>query len=94
MRPDIKEAIDRYVTVGCPCGDFLTAVLSNDLMDALGRADAGNRDSIFDICSYVYNEIPGNCHGSRKAVKTWIAHEGLKGYHTRNTALAEKEGAE
>ena len=76
MKQNIKEAIDRYVSVGCPVGDFLTAVLSNDLMDALGRADNDNRDSIFDICSYIYNNIPASCHGSRKAVKDWIAHQG------------------
>ena len=79
MRPNIKEAIDRYVAIGCPCGDFLTAVLSNDLMDAFGMADEDNRFALFDICSYVYNIIPSNCHGSRKAVKDWIAHRGQQG---------------
>ena len=79
MQECIKEAIDRYVAVGCPVGDFLTAVLSNDLMGALGRADEYNKVAIFDICSYVYNEIPSGSHGSRKAVKDWIAHRGQQG---------------
>jgi len=66
-----KEAIDMYVEYGV-CGDFLKSVLSNDLMEAFGRADEENRESLFDICSYVYNDIPGNCHGSKKIVENWM----------------------
>ena len=73
MREDIKEAIDRYAKERCPVGDFLTAVLANDLMEAMGRADEDNRKDLFEICSYVYNHIPTMCHGSRKRVKEWLA---------------------
>lgn len=73
MREDIKEAIDRYAKERRPVGDFLTAVLANDLMEATGRADADNRKDLFEICSYVYNHIPTRCHGSRQRVKEWLA---------------------
>lgn len=72
IRPDIKESIDNYVEHGWPPGDFLQAVLSNDLMNSMGRADMDNRDGLFEICSYIYNEIPAPCHGSREAVAAWI----------------------
>ena len=72
IRPDIREALDRYASYGVPVGGFLTAVLSNDLMDAIGRADDYNRLTIAEICRYVCNELPTRCRGSREAVKKWI----------------------
>lgn len=72
MRQDTKDTLDRYAQQGIPTGGFLRAVLANDLMEAMGRADPGNRATMFEICSYVYNEIPYNCHGSYKIVDEWI----------------------
>ncbi len=73
MKNITKEGIDNYAQHRIPCGDFLTAVLANDLMGALGRADDENRKDIFEICSYVYSEIPSICYGSYKIVKAWLA---------------------
>jgi len=76
IRPEMKEALDRYAEQGVPLGDFLTALLANDLMEALGRADDGNREDINQLCCYVYNEMPSHCHGSHEIVRAWIAlHE-------------------
>lgn len=71
FRDDIKASLDRWVSIGCPTGDFLKAVLCNDLMGAMGRADDDNRRDLFAICAYVYNELPGDCHGSPEIVKAW-----------------------
>jgi hypothetical protein len=71
----LKESFDRYVEYGIPTGDFLKSVLENDLMGAFGRADILNRVILFDICVYVYNELPRECHGSREAVKNWLARD-------------------
>jgi hypothetical protein len=68
----IKNSLDRYVKEGTPTGGFLYAVLSNDLFEAFGRADIDNRMSLFDICSYIYGELPSTCHGSREIVNEWI----------------------
>jgi len=67
-----KDIIDAYVADGFPPGDFVTAVLANDLMEAFGHADDNNRAAMFDICCYVYNSIPGACHGSYEKVGAWI----------------------
>ena len=67
-----KQAIDDYVKKGIPTGDFLKAVLANDLMRSVGRADHNNRAALHEICSYVYNEIPSRCHGSYEIVNSWI----------------------
>jgi hypothetical protein len=81
IRHDIRSALDRYAKDGCPVGDFLQAVLANDLMDALGRADDYNRETIWDICGYVYNEMPSGCHGSRAAYRDWIANKAIQREH-------------
>jgi hypothetical protein len=72
MKPEIKESIDRYVAERVPTGGFLKAVLENDLMEAFGRADEDNRLDLFEICSYIYNNIPNICHGSPEKVKEWL----------------------
>jgi hypothetical protein len=68
----LRDSFDRYAQHGIPCGDFLNAVLENNLMESFGRADVQNRFILFDICSYVYNEMPYSCHGSKEKVKAWI----------------------
>ena len=72
MRPEIKAAIDRYSKEHCPTGSFLRSVLENNLMEAFGRADEGNRHDLFAICNYIYNEIPSISHGSPENVKSWL----------------------
>jgi hypothetical protein len=64
--------IRRYVRWHIPPGGFLTAVLSNDLMEATGRADQGNAAAIVDIAKFVHNCIPAPCHGSRERVAKWL----------------------
>ena len=67
-----KDRIDAYVSDGVPPGGFLQAVLANDLREAFGRADENNRGAMFDIVSYCWNKIPGECWGSPEKVKAWI----------------------
>jgi len=68
----VKASIDAYVDDGRPTGDFLRAVLSNDLMEAVARADEYNRIALADICVYIYNFTPNTCHGSADIVNNWI----------------------
>jgi len=68
----IEEAFDRYVNCRISPGDFLQAVLSNDLKGSFMLADDENRENLFDIVSYVYNELPFNCQGSPEKVKKWL----------------------
>lgn len=78
IRPEMKAALDRYAEQGVPLGDFLTALLANDLMETLGRADDGNQRDINQLCMYVYNEMPSFCHGSYEIVQGWIDSHKLK----------------
>jgi len=67
-----KESLDKYANERVPPGGFLQAVLENNLMEAMGRADEFNRVALFNICKYVYNNLPVDCHGSPEKVKRWL----------------------
>lgn len=69
----ILEGLRGYARYGYPIGHFLTAVLSNDLFGAVGRADDVNRNRLPEICQYVWNCMPAACHGSPEAVRGWVA---------------------
>ena len=74
--PNVKlttlGGIDRYC-LRVPAGHFVTRVMENDLMGAMGHADGENKKAIVEICKYVYNEIPpGVSHGSVEAVRDWF----------------------
>jgi hypothetical protein len=60
-----------YVEDGRPVGGFLTAVICNDLSEAIGRADEGNYAALLDIVAWLYNEAPGSCWGSVEKFEAW-----------------------
>lgn len=72
IRQNIVEGINRHALLHEPKGDFLTAVLSNNLREAFARADNGNQKTMHQIVSYCHNQIPGVCWGSPEKVKAWI----------------------
>ena len=61
IRPDIIESLDEYAKNGRPMGHFLSAVVSNNLFEAVGRADSDNLETLPIICSYIYNKLPYTC---------------------------------
>lgn len=73
IRPDMVEALERYRDLHHPVGDFLQAVISNDLKEAAARADDDNLENIQAFAAYLYNELPSPSQGSRKAYADWIA---------------------
>lgn len=75
----------RYIVHGIPPGSFLTAVLSNDLMEALGRADDVNRYCLHRYGQFLYSVAPSGCFRSPEAFDAWVAKGGLSG---RLTAVA------
>ena len=68
----IIPSIERYVSRRIPTGGFLEAVLSNDLKEACARADNQNRQLLFEIVGYIYNEVPAQCWGSPEKVNLWL----------------------
>ena len=70
-----KDALDRYAQEHIPTGGFLRAALANDFMEAVGRADHINLQSLHDIARYIYNNMPSTCHGSYDIVDAWLGKE-------------------
>ena len=84
--PDrILKSLHRYSTDHVPTGDFLRAVLSNDLFGAVRRADDESLKAIGEICKHVYNELPAECWGSREVVAKWIEQGSRNTYSNLET---------
>lgn len=64
-------SIQRWVDYGITPGDFLTAVLNNDLREAIFRADENSLENITHIVAYLYNCVPSVCWGSIEKVNNW-----------------------
>ena len=69
--------ITGYILWGIRTGDFLYALLSNDLMLAVGRADDDNLPRLRQWCMLLYNGAPAGCFGSIGDVEGWISRHGL-----------------
>jgi len=61
-----------YLLHGIPPGSFLTAVLTNDLREACGRADEVNRAALYQHVFFLYNYAPRNALGSLENVREWM----------------------
>jgi len=84
IRPDILDQLIAYREGRhpYPFGDFVTAVLANDLVRAFGAADDENRENLFDYARFLYNDMPGRTGdasrdywGSYEAVANRIAEQ-------------------
>lgn len=72
IRKEMVEALERYVQDRIPVGDFLRAVLENNLTEAIGRADDGNLQNIQAYAAWLHNEAPSDCWGSKEKVAKWL----------------------
>lgn len=72
----MMESLKRYIEQRIQPGHFLTAVLENNLKEAVGRADDVNIRLLPEYIAYPYNEAPGLCWGSPERVRTWLKARG------------------
>ena len=72
VREQMRDSVLAYIQEGRPVGDFLTAVLSNDLREAVGRADNQNLSALPSFVFFLYNYAPSGCWGNRPRVQRWI----------------------
>jgi len=77
----LQGGAKRYIEHGILPGNFLQAVICNDLIQSLITADLENRKLLFKIVSFWYTEAPSTCWGSWEKMKEWIKHNGLEDYH-------------
>lgn len=71
ISPACRGALIRYVLHGDQVGDFLSAVISNELVEAAGRADAENIVILHVYAAFLHNVAPGASWGSREAMRSW-----------------------
>lgn len=66
------DSLRLYVFEHLPPGQFLTAVLSNDLNGAIAHADDTRMAALKRIVQFVYNDLPSQCWGSKEKVDRWL----------------------
>lgn len=70
---EIRAGLKQYAERRVRCGDFLHAVLENDLKGAIGKADPTNIQILPAIVTYVFDSIPAVAWGSSARVKDWLS---------------------
>jgi hypothetical protein len=75
----MRSGAKLYIEQGIKPGSFLTAVLSNDLKEAVARGDIINQHALIDWAIWLVNECPGGAQGSPELVREWIKAGGLEG---------------
>jgi hypothetical protein len=71
--------LERWVERGIPPGDFLCAVIRNDLRGACERADDTNIRNLAAYIAWFYNRAPSGCWGSEADFEYWKRLGGLEG---------------
>lgn len=72
IRADILQSVYAYVEHRQAPGHFLQAVLSNDLFEAIGRADKEAVTALRELVVFIHSEVRSDCYGSREKVKQWL----------------------
>lgn len=75
-----------YCEEGRPVGHFLSAVIDNDLFEAVARADEENLANLRAFTGYFYNEANPACYGSREKRLAWIEKFRAKAEAAENVA--------
>jgi hypothetical protein len=82
---DAHESLVRYIEHGVLPGHFLVAILINDLVGAVGRADETNAQLIAYYVAWLYAAAPAASWGSPDKVGEWRLGGGFVG---RSKAVA------
>jgi len=93
----VLHALQRWAACGGATGHFVQAVVRNDLMEAVSRADGESLAAIREIMWYVYNQLPSDCWQrhprASEAVDKWASEGGLvgRGYSLTVTSRASQK---
>ena len=77
-RSETEQSLRRYLDHRISPGGFLTAVLSNDLLEAMQYADRESREELFAIVCWLVRYFPSGCWGSPQRVHAWLHPEWVK----------------
>lgn len=65
--PHLQQSITEFVTFGRPTGGFLRAVIENDLLESVARADPQNVVLLPHVAQFVRENVPASLLGSAEA---------------------------
>uniref|UniRef100_A0A6M3K816 Uncharacterized protein n=1 Tax=viral metagenome TaxID=1070528 RepID=A0A6M3K816_9ZZZZ len=83
----MRESVLNYIEHGIPVGDFLTAIICNNLKESYLCADENNLLNIPAYVNFFYNHAPSTCWGSKEKMDAWIKQK----QEERNEELANSE---
>lgn len=76
----LRDGLTRYVEQGIRPGDGLLSILEDrPLSVIIGRSDDTVELALGDIYRFLYNYVPGSCHGTPERVAAWIERGGIQG---------------
>ena len=70
-RPLMYQHLMAYIERGQMPGGFLSAILENNLIEAVSRADLDNQKRLVEYVKYLFNQAPAICWGSPKKVEEY-----------------------
>ena len=70
--PHLLRSMEMYVNERRPVGHFLSAVICNDLTEAIGRADERSLRALEHIVGWFFNKAPASCCGSEEKMNAWL----------------------
>lgn len=69
--PLTATGLNRWIQYGITPGHFLSAVLRNDLREAVAHADDKNRAALPEIVEWLRNNAPMGCWGGPAVMQQW-----------------------
>lgn len=75
---NIYDALVDYTINHHEHGGFVMALLRNDLVDAINRADESSYRNLREIVQFMNMYMPASCWGSNEKVRAWIDEPKLK----------------
>lgn len=83
----VMSSLRRYVLKGRRGGDFMWALMSNNFVAVVGRADDDVRKVLPDLANYLWNRCPSTCWGSQEEANAWVKKGGWLGDHSPQDTL-------
>ena len=77
--PHLREGLQRYILTGGLVGQYLTALLDNDLREVVARGDDESLAGLRGTVQFLHNFCPGRCWGSPAIRQEWQAKGGING---------------
>ena len=73
----MQDSLTQYILTGRSVGEFLSAILNNDLAKAVSHGDDMNQPIIHMYVKFLYNHAPSGCWGRSNSTKSWMECGGL-----------------